>query len=326
MALVFAETTLRIAAFALHRQRETPIGGDPKHSLIACFGDSFTYGFGVTSDQAYPGVLQQRLIDRNLPYRVSNMAYPGLSTTEMVWGVEHTLASKKPALVIVLGGWNANNADFASVADSRNAGIPLLTRLDTLADHSRLYRLAKHVSTSSRRTVRAGNKSITPQSPRMDLYNFRDYQQIARDNLRHIARLCREKNTPLLFLNYPSCDLPPNVYSPIEYYHVVFGRTQLFDRDYIVSDRRKNEIAIHSIIRSVGDEMNVPVIDMQEVFLRTGRRDLFQSDFHHPTASGYALMADAIANYLSARLKPLPDTAAARRALPKLVSRIPLDK
>ena len=217
-----------------------------------------------------------------------------MSSSNAVWAVARLIERGDAALILVLAGWNANDTDFQRLADEKNRATPWMTRLDTVCDHSRLYRLAKQLATHRRRAAVLDGIELVPQAPKMELYNFKEYQEIAISNLRSIARLCRDFKVPLIFLNYPYQDLPRNPYSRNEYYHVLFGRTPVSPGDYIVPDRRPREIAIHSVIRYVGRQEGVPVIDLHEAFAKIGRTDLFQEDWHHPTVAGHETIGRAI--------------------------------
>jgi hypothetical protein len=145
-----------------------------------------------------------------------------------------------------------------------------------------------------------------PQTTQRSLYKFRAYQEIAQENLRRLARMCHAARVPCAFLTYPHRELPPNPYTRTEYYHMLFGRTALGEDDYLVHDRRPGEIAIDAIIRTVGEEEGVPVIDLQPAFAAAARPELFQADLHHPTAPGHVLIAGTVFDATRAVLAPAP--------------------
>jgi hypothetical protein len=96
---------------------------------------------------------------------------------------------------------------------------------------------------------------------------------------------------PCAFLTYPHQQLPPNPYTSSEYYHAVNGRTRLGESDYVIHDRPPGEIAINAVIRTVGREEGIRVIDLQPGFESAGGVSLFQEDLHHPTAAGHEIIA-----------------------------------
>ena len=150
---------------------------------------------------------------------------------------------------------------------------------------------------------------VIPQTTAMSLYRFRDYQEIALENLRQIARRCRAAGVPCALLTYPHQEMPPNPYTRTEYYHIVFGRTPLSEDDYLFHDRLRDEIAIDAVIRHVGEAEGLPVIDLQPAFRRAQPGDpLFQADLHHPTARGHALIAHTVRDAIRLTLQAAPAT------------------
>ncbi len=314
--LILTEGGARLAALYLARAERISPTVNADGGVIYCIGDSFTYGLGVDPDQAYPKVLERLLAspDGATRPRVVNHGLPGLSSSNAVYGVARLIEAGDASLILVMAGWNANDTDFARHREARHEGIGWGVRAENLLEHSRVYCLAKQLVTHRSRTVVLGDIKLVPQAPEMELYDFRGYQEIARSNLEKIARLGQEFRVPVVFLNYPYRDLPPNPYSKNEYYHVVYGRTPISPEDYIVADRGADEIAVHAVVRDVGRRFGVPVIDLHEAFVRSGRSDLFQDDWHHPTAVGHEIIAQAILDaigsdldYAPVRLASIPD-------------------
>lgn len=73
--------------------------------VILCFGDSLTAGFGVDADRSYPSLLQQRLDQRGLSYRVVNAGVSGDTTGGALSRLNWVMKSK-PVLAIVSLGAN----------------------------------------------------------------------------------------------------------------------------------------------------------------------------------------------------------------------------
>jgi lysophospholipase L1-like esterase len=288
--LLAAEGAVRGAAIVL--RRDAP--ARPGASAIYCVGDSFTYGQGVRTSEAWPQVLAGLLPERDAPV-VRVMAQPGNSSSVVLADVASALAAGDARMILVLAGWNANDGDFAAWRAGEGRPVPWSARLDLLLAHSRLYRVAKHALTVRGRTQHLDDVEVIPQTTEMQLYDFRAYQEIARANLTSIVERCRAAGVPCALLTYPHvAELPANPYSRTELYHVIFGRTALRDEDYLIGDRRPDEIAIDAVIRDVSEREDAPLIDLQPAFTAAGRADLFQADLHHPTAAGHALMARTV--------------------------------
>lgn len=303
-ALLLAEGAVRAVGVVIGRDQgiAAPRAGA---SVVYCLGDSFTYGQGVERDEAWPRVLARRLAqDGGNVAEVRTLAEPGRSSSVVVENLAQVLKAGDARLILILTGWNANDGDFAAHAAERHQVVPWSATLDLWMLHSRLYKVAKQALTFQSRTLVLDDVKVVPQTTAMSLYDFRSYQEIAQKNLRQIARMCHAANVPCALLTYPHQRLPPNQYSRTEYYHVVFGRTQLAEEDYLVHDRRPDEIAIDAIIRTVGEDEGLPVIDLQPAFANAGRTDLYQKDLHHPTAPGHEIMAGVVYDAARAQLEP----------------------
>jgi lysophospholipase L1-like esterase len=284
--------------------------------VIYCIGDSFTYGQGVSREEAWPQVLA-RLLAEAMPGRapeVRTLAVPGNSSSVAVVELAKVLKAGDARLVLILAGWNANDGDFAAHASERRQAVPWQARLDLWLQSSRLYRVVKQALTLRSRTLVLDDVEIIPQTTAMSLYDFRSYQEIARKNLRRMAGMCRAAGVPCAFLTYPHQDLPPNPYTKTEYYHALFGRTPLAESDYLVRDRRPGEIAIDSVIRQVAESEEVPLIDLQPAFADPGGSKLFLPDYHHPTATGHDRIAHAVFDAIGASVVPQTGAATTRAA------------
>ena len=294
--LLVVEGAVRSVGFILGRDGAAHALPHADGGIIYCVGDSFTYGQGVRREEAWPRLLAKRLRDalgtRSPEVRV--LAQPGRSSSGVLVEVDKVLKRGDARLVLVMTGWNANDADFAQYATDRGQAVPVRVSIDLFLEHSRLYRVAKHALTYRELTLVLNDVKIVPLTHSMSLYSFRTYQEIGEKNLAHIARLCRAAAVKCVFLTYPHRLLPPNPYSQSEYYHTVFGRTVLTEEEYILHNRRPGEIAIDAVIRDVASRENVPLIDLQPGFEGLRPEKVFQEDLHHPTASGHELIAETV--------------------------------
>ncbi|MCC6849776.1 MAG: hypothetical protein IT294_14825 [Deltaproteobacteria bacterium] len=302
--LALAEGAVRLAGVALRRDQTLPPARAGANTIY-CIGDSFTYGQGVARSEAWPQVLA-RLLDAagERGVRVQTLAEPGRSSSVAVAEVAKALEAGDARLVLVMTGWNANDGDFAFWSSSHARVVPWTARADLWLSRSRLYRVLKQAATYRGRTLVLDDVAVVPQTTAMRLYDFRAYQEIARDNLERIAAMCHATAVPCAFLTYPHQDLPPNPYTTTEYYHALFGRTPIGDADYLVGDRLPGEIAIDAVIRTVGEQAAVAVIDTQQAFLAAAGPGLYQADWHHPTARGHRLIAETVFAWLRGGAAP----------------------
>lgn len=70
---------------------------------IVALGDSLTSGKGMSRDQAYPAVLEQRLKDAGLPYTVSNHGVSGDTTADALRRLNATLDEQPTIMIVALG-------------------------------------------------------------------------------------------------------------------------------------------------------------------------------------------------------------------------------
>ncbi len=276
----------------------------PGANVVYCVGDSFTYGQGVRRDEAWPQVLagMLRSAGGDQAPEVRTLAKPGDSSSVALIEVANALKAGNARAILIMAGWNANDGDFAAWAASHRRAVPWTARADVVLDHSRLYRVVKQALTYRGRALVVDDIEVVPQTTAMTLYDFRAYQEIALANLTKVARLCRAAGVPCALLTYPHQDLPANPYTRTEYYHALFGRTPITEDMYLIHDRRPDEIAIDAVIRRVGEREGLPVVDLQPAFASAQRTDLYQADWHHPTAAGHAIIARTVFDAFGERL------------------------
>ncbi|MBI4714604.1 MAG: arylesterase [Nitrospirae bacterium] len=76
---------------------------DPEKRLIVAFGDSLTAGLGVKREESYPSLLQRRLDQLGLPYRVMNAGMTGDTTAGGVRRVAGIIRQKPGIVLLELG-------------------------------------------------------------------------------------------------------------------------------------------------------------------------------------------------------------------------------
>lgn len=78
-------------------------GGEPR--TVVVLGDSLTAGYGVGEAKAYPALIQRRLTDEKLPWKVENAGVSG-DTSKGALARLDDLLKRKPAVVVVAIGAN----------------------------------------------------------------------------------------------------------------------------------------------------------------------------------------------------------------------------
>ena len=120
--------------------------GDRTRIAVLCMGDSFTYGIGATSGNAYPDQLE-RLLNKgrkDAPYVVINGGIAGANSAMTLAALPEYLEAVKPALVtVMIGGNNLTNFyGYSSyLAESRPHGAASWGVGDAL-HKVRVYRLS----------------------------------------------------------------------------------------------------------------------------------------------------------------------------------------
>lgn len=75
----------------------------PRIKTILCFGNSLTAGYGLSSSQAYPALLQQKINANGLPYQVINAGVNGDTSARGVQRIEQYLHQPIDVFLLELG-------------------------------------------------------------------------------------------------------------------------------------------------------------------------------------------------------------------------------
>jgi acyl-CoA thioesterase-1 len=78
--------------------------GAAEPKTIVFFGDSITAGYGLDPDEAYPAVIQRRLVESGRAWRVVNAGLSGETTTGGLRRLDWILRQPVDIFVIELGG------------------------------------------------------------------------------------------------------------------------------------------------------------------------------------------------------------------------------
>lgn len=124
MTLSGARALLAAALLALIVGAPPAAGAEP---VIVVLGDSLTAGFGLTPDDAFPAVLEQKLRREGYHYRVVNAGVSGDTTAAGLRRVDWVLRSQ-PAIAIVALGAN-DGLRGQSVTAMRDNLVAIVRRL-----------------------------------------------------------------------------------------------------------------------------------------------------------------------------------------------------
>jgi len=79
-------------------------GAEADRKAIVIVGDSLAAGHGVDPEEAFPGLLQERINEKKLPYEIVNAGVSGDTTAGGVRRMPWLLKRKMDVLVLELGG------------------------------------------------------------------------------------------------------------------------------------------------------------------------------------------------------------------------------
>jgi acyl-CoA thioesterase-1 len=78
--------------------------GAAERKTILFFGDSLTAGYGIDPDEAYPALIQKKIDEAKLPWRVVNAGLSGETTAGGLRRLDWILRQKVDIFVLELGG------------------------------------------------------------------------------------------------------------------------------------------------------------------------------------------------------------------------------
>jgi acyl-CoA thioesterase-1 len=146
-------------------------GAEPESRTIFIVGDSIAAGHGVDPADAFPGLLQERINEKKLPYEVVNAGVSGDTTAGGVRRLPWLLRRKMDVLVLELGG---------------NDGLRGITPKETRANLEKIIDLAREKN-SDVQVVVAGMQM--PQN--MGEAYTREFREV-------FSAVAREKQTKLI--------------------------------------------------------------------------------------------------------------------------------
>lgn len=122
--------------------------------VILAFGDSLTSGHGIGASRAYPAVLQQRLDEEGLGYRVVNAGVSGDTSVRAVRRLDRALDDDVRIMIVALGAndglrgvpvdvLKSNLSRIVEAAQRRNIAV-LLCGMEALPIYGWEYTVAFH--------------------------------------------------------------------------------------------------------------------------------------------------------------------------------------
>ncbi len=96
--------TLLLAVLFMLLAGNIPAAENGTHKNILILGDSLAAGYGIQREEAFPALLQKKIEDAKLPYRIVNGGVSGDTTAGGLRRIDWMLKQPVDVLVVELGG------------------------------------------------------------------------------------------------------------------------------------------------------------------------------------------------------------------------------
>jgi hypothetical protein len=180
-----------------YRDRERAIGKPPGVRRVVSLGDSFAWGASVEFEDAYPQRLERGLDRRRRePWEVVNLALPGMNTVDQAAQLADEGLAYGPDVVLV--GYVLNDSEDSQAAEARRA-VEWSQPKDAggLLERSALVRFVRGrlwATAENRRRISGYRSMYADDAPGW---------RAARQALKAMGALCRERGVPLVVAIFP---------------------------------------------------------------------------------------------------------------------------
>ena len=246
-------------------------------ATVLVLGESTTAGLGVSFERSYPQQLQARLRAHYATNRIGVVVPPhlGQNTSQMLNRLPYYLSAFHPQVVIVMAG---GNNSWSLVESNLPRVLPPLQwrtqvfRWRTRLDDIKVLRLLRLVGFASGETVtKLGNDLVgAPQfaewPPKTSILgavdpNGRPFLDLWRHDVGAMIDMAQQSGAAVILMTYPNYDTPPLT----EFYVMAKAKGVLLIDNYL---------AFRPLLAP----------DVASKY--------FLGDYRHPTAEGYAIVAD----------------------------------
>jgi lysophospholipase L1-like esterase len=252
------------------------------HRVFAV-GDSCT--FAGDWDVSYSAFLEKMLNADGRRYEIINAGIEGYNSEYALGRIRDDVLKYDPDLVTIYIGWN----DLMKVSPSNMSSSGRVTWLGAALNHSYLY---KGLSKVMFLYVRP---QLMPPGLSGDESEFHVFDEFVpatyEENVTAMVALLRDRNVRVLLLTRPTVLTRNMSAEDLKTQHVFFP---YFPEAYSVPRLISLHRAYNNSIRRLGARMQVPVVDLDELFDQQDKRTLFW-DTMHPSKQGHELIAAALA-------------------------------
>ena len=250
---------------------------------VFAVGDSCT--FAGDWDVSYSAFLERMLNVGGRRFEVINAGIEGYNSEYALGRIRDDILKYGPDLVTIYIGWN----DLMKMSPSNMSSSGRVTWLGAALNHSYLYKGLSKVMFSYIRPI------LMPPGLSREESEFHVFDQFVpvtyEENVAAMVALLRERNVRVLLLTRPTA-LTRNMSSEdLKAQHVFFP---YFPEAYSVPRLLSLHTAYNNSIRRLAARLQVPIVDLDEVFERRDKRTLFW-DTMHPSKEGHELIAAALA-------------------------------
>jgi len=250
---------------------------------VFAVGDSCT--FGGDWDVSYSAFLEKMLNADGQRYEVINAGIEGYNSEFALGRIRDDILKYGPDLVTIYIGWN----DLMKMSPGNMSSSGRVTWLGTVLNQSYLYKgLSKVVFIYIR-------PMLIPPGLSGEESEFHVFDQFVpatyEENVAAMVALLRERNVRVLLLTRPTVLTRNMSAEDLKTQHVFFP---YFPEAYSVPRLLSLHDAYNNSIRRLAVRLQVPIVDLDEVFNQQDKRPLFW-DTMHPSKEGHELIAAALA-------------------------------
>jgi len=250
---------------------------------VFAVGDSCT--FAGDWDVSYSAFLERMLNVGGRRFEVINAGVEGYNSEYALGRIRDDILKYGPDLVTIYIGWN----DLMKMSPSNMSSSGRVTWLGAALNHSYLYKGLSKVMFANIRPI------LMPPGLSGEESEFHVFDQFVpvtyEENVAAMVALLRERDVRVLLLTRPTV-LTRNMSSEdLKARHVFFP---YFPEAYSVPRLLSLHTAYNNSIRRLAARLQVPIVDLDEVFERRDKRTLFW-DTMHPSKEGHELIAAALA-------------------------------
>lgn len=254
---------------------------------VITLGDSCTFSSGIWA-KAYPGIME-RFLNTNSSdrkYQVINGGIEGYNSTFALDRIQQEIIKYYPQLVTIYIGWNdlmKTNPDNLDVTGQ-------YTFITRIIERSYLIKAYSKLMFQYLRPILFQPKLMEDD---VETRAFAAFVPLTYEkNLVSMVEVLRQKKVKVILCTLPTVIQPVMTREDIGNQHIFFP---YFAGTYSVKKFLSLHKAYNEVIRKVGKNLNIRVVDLDKIFNTYGdqKHELFW-DTMHPSGEGQTLVAQSL--------------------------------